>query len=76
MMDWLKDRWDDVVGWFEDIDWLDVGKWGLMVAAGLCSLGSGLFDSKKKDNEFRERMNTAIDNKVDALVNEMYNEKD
>ena len=76
MMDWLKDRWDDVVGWFEDIDWLDVGKWGLMIGAGLCSLGSGLFDSKKKDIEFRERMNTAINDKVDAFISETYNNRD
>ena len=48
-----------------------VMKWGFLLGAGVLTLVSNIFDTKKKDRQFKE----AVDKKVDAKIEKLLQEK-
>ena len=60
---WLKER-------FEKVDKNDLFKWGLILTAGLASLGSGLFDERKKEQIFRQELDKKLNERIKKLDSE------
>lgn len=64
MKEWLGNK-------FGKFDKDGVMKWGFLLGAGVLTLISNIFDTKKKDRQFKE----AVDKKVDAKIEKLLQEK-
>ena len=64
MKEWLSNK-------FGKFDKNSVLKWGFLLGAGVLTLISNIFDTKKKDRQFKE----AVDKKVDAKIEKLLQEK-
>lgn len=64
MKEWLSNK----LGRFDKDS---VMKWGFLLGAGVLTLISNIFDTKKKDRQFKE----AVDKKVDAKIEKLLQEK-
>ena len=45
-------------------------KWGFLIGAGVLTLISNVFDTRKKDRQFKDTVDKKVDAKLDKLIEE------
>jgi hypothetical protein len=69
MREWFNNLCGKVKDKVSHVDKDEVLKWSLMIGGGLMGLAANIFDTRKKDREFREYMAAECREKANLLMN-------